>query len=379
LRKPKILILSSEFPPGPGGIGQHAYSMADSLAERDYDLKVVTVSDYSSASECMNFDSNIKHFGIIRFKRYRSLLNQLFRFWVLIKKIHSFKPAITIHTGRFPLMVNALLHWFLKINKIKTIAVIHGSEINPKSKIQKILNQRGIRKADFVVSVSDYTQSLIPGNLLKHGSYNIIGNGITKIMQKNWDNYLRLREKPNNVLRLLTVGNVIPRKGQHNVINAIPTIKQKYNNVIYDVVGMRRYPELADKQLMQNNVAENVIFHGRIQKHADLNAFYNEANIFMLLSENIDDGDVEGFGIAALEANYFGVPVIGSKNTGVEAAVKDGFSGILVDAQNPLEIAMAIEKIMENQEWFFENSKKWARSNHWDLLVEKYIEVIDNL
>ena len=379
MEKFKILTLSSEFPPGPGGIGQHAYSMADCLAERGYDLRVLTVSDYSSVEECMNFDSNIKHFGVKRFRRYGIFLNHFLRFWVLIQTINSFKPNITIHTGRFPLMVNAFLHWYLKSKNIKTIAVIHGSEVNPSSKVERALNQRGIKNANFVVSVSKFTQSLIPGNLLKHGKYHIIGNGITKIMQDNWDNYLTTKEKPKDGLRLLTVGNVIPRKGQHNVIKALPNIKEKYNNVIYDIVGMRRYPELVDQQILQNDVTENILFHGRIERHADLNKFYQKANIFMLLSENVDDGDVEGFGIAALEANYFGVPVIGSKNTGVEAAVKDGFSGILVDAQNPLEITMAIEKIMENQEWFFENSKKWARSNHWDLLVEKYIEVINNL
>jgi phosphatidylinositol alpha-1,6-mannosyltransferase len=98
----------------------------------------------------------------------------------------------------------------------------------------------------------------------------------------------------------------------------------------------------------------------------------------MLLSENQENGDVEGFGIVALEANYFGVPVIGSKGTGVEEAVKDGFSGKIVDASDPNQILEAIGYILKNKEHFEKESKNWARENNWEELGKKYAEIIDN-
>ena len=33
---PRLLLLSSEFPPGPGGIGMHAYQLARHLAARGW-------------------------------------------------------------------------------------------------------------------------------------------------------------------------------------------------------------------------------------------------------------------------------------------------------------------------------------------------------
>ena len=38
---PKILILTSEFPPQPGGIGNHAYNLAKGLQDNDFEVKVV--------------------------------------------------------------------------------------------------------------------------------------------------------------------------------------------------------------------------------------------------------------------------------------------------------------------------------------------------
>ena len=36
--KKNIMIVVSEFPPGPGGIGDHAYNLATKLSEKGYEL-----------------------------------------------------------------------------------------------------------------------------------------------------------------------------------------------------------------------------------------------------------------------------------------------------------------------------------------------------
>ena len=37
-----ILIFSSEFPPGPGGIGNHAFNLAKALSKVSFKVKVLT-------------------------------------------------------------------------------------------------------------------------------------------------------------------------------------------------------------------------------------------------------------------------------------------------------------------------------------------------
>ena len=59
------------------------------------------------------------------------------------------------------------------------------------------------------------------------------------------------------------------------------------------------------------------------------------SDLFLMLSEAQSDGDVEGFGIAVLEANACGVPAIGSKGCGIEDAIEDHYSGRLGQSQRP--------------------------------------------
>ena len=82
-----------------------------------------------------------------------------------------------------------------------------------------------------------------------------------------------------------------------------------------------------------------------------------------MLSEETKFGDVEGFGIAVLEANHCGLPAIGSKNTGIEDAISVGFSGLVVDAKSDQEICSAIKIILNDYDQFFKKFKKFGQKN----------------
>jgi len=80
-----------------------------------------------------------------------------------------------------------------------------------------------------------------------------------------------------------------------------------------------------------------------------------------------------------LEANALGIPAIGSKNTGIEDAIENNKTGLLVDPKNISEIITAIEKILDNYSAFSENAKLWASQHDWKIIVKKYIEVIESV
>ena len=50
------------------------------------------------------------------------------------------------------------------------------------------------------------------------------------------------------------------------------------------------------------NIQDNIVIHGALSDE-ELNKLLNKCKIFIMLSENLDNGDVEGFGIAIIEAN----------------------------------------------------------------------------
>ena len=92
------------------------------------------------------------------------------------------------------------------------------------------------------------------------------------------------------------------------------------------------------------------MFHGVCPTWEKLTEYYKAADLFMLLSENQKNGDVEGFGIVALEAGFFSLPVIGATGCGIDDAIDDGRSGILVNGDNATEICNAMTKAASNRD-----------------------------
>src|SRR5690606_1281512 len=71
-------------------------------------------------------------------------------------------------------------------------------------------------------------------------------------------------------LKLVTVGNVTSRKGQHNIIKALPYILEKYPQVTYHIVGIpTTQPQLME--LAENlGVEKHLVFYGRVTEEEKL-------------------------------------------------------------------------------------------------------------
>ena len=102
------------------------------------------------------------------------------------------------------------------------------------------------------------------------------------------------------------------------------------------------------------------------------------SDIFIMLSENTKTGDVEGFGIAILEANALGIPAIGAANCGIEDAISNFKSGILVSYDSCDEFSKSIQTIMENYDDYSKNALSWAESHKWNYIIKDYIELINS-
>ena len=366
----KILIISSEFPPGPGGIGYHAYSLANAFVAKKYHVKVMSPADYASEKEVLQFDSN-QCFDISRFPRigWRTYINRL--------KLVNVELATTTYTsviltGKFSLWIGLLMNFFGKKNK--RIAILHGSEVNLSNFFLRKLTHYSIQKADHIIAVSNFTKQLLPKYILKKRMVNIVPNGINinefeSIFRP--DTNLNLKGTP----KLLTVGHVSPRKGQHRMIKALPELIKKYPDIHYHMVGRPIYQSQFMKLAKDLNVEQYVTFHGVAKTQKDLANYYNSSDIFVILSENQPNGDVEGFGIVVLEANYFGKPAIGAKGCGIEDAISDNVNGFLVDGNSHLEISNAIDKSISKATEIETTSKAWVKKHDWNTIVSQIVEL----
>jgi glycosyltransferase involved in cell wall biosynthesis len=73
-----------------------------------------------------------------------------------------------------------------------------------------------------------------------------------------------------------------------------------------------------------------------------------------------------------------GIPAIGSKGCGIEDAINNYNSGILINPKNKKEIVEALRLIMENNNTYRGNALKWANCFKWDIVIQKYLNLLNN-
>lgn len=359
----KIVLLATEFPPQPGGIGNHALHLANGLQASGFEVTLICDTRSKNGEEERIFDQKLS-FEVIRIPR-KSII--LFSYLKRISTAFSItrNSNIVISSGKFSLWLGAFLNFFF--NR-RFVAIIHGSEVLLHNKILRKLTDGALKRFDDIIAVSNYTKSLVSHLHLKNVS--VIPNGFQMITTANF------QDKIKPVPVLITVGNVTERKGQHNVINALPTLLKKYPDLKYHIVGIPTDQSKLEKLALNLGVESSVVFFGKVTESYKL-ALLQEADVFVMLSESTKQGDVEGFGIAILEANALGIPSIGAKGCGIEDAINDGFSGKLIDNKKPIQFLDALEKILDNYEIFSKQAKTWSKDFTWDRVIKDYLSVLN--
>ncbi len=363
---PHILIVTSEFPPLPGGIGAHAHQLAHQLSKGAYNVTVLTDQRAADGAEEAVFDQQLG-FYVRRVPLHR--MRMLMYFKRLLMLATAIKKAdVIIASGKFSLWSVALFSLF---HSKPILAVIHGTEVNFKTALLKNSIDMALQRFRHIIAVSHYTKSLI--SHLNHQNVVVIPNGYDS---EAWDT--DVLPSPNlQSIRLITVGNVTERKGQQNVIRHLPELIADFPQLQYHCVGIPT--QKADfLQLAKTlKVDTHVTFHGRVSQ-TELKELLENSAICVMLSSPTATGDVEGFGIAILEANALGLPAIGSTNCGLEDAISNYQSGILVPYNDSQTFVEAVQTIVSNYESYRTQARQWASLHRWDVIINRYKAIIDS-
>jgi len=94
-------------------------------------------------------------------------------------------------------------------------------------------------------------------------------------------------------------------------------------------------------------LAEKVRFWGAISNQC-LPEFYAAADLFVAPSIEAASGDTEGQGVVLLEAFAGRACVLTTRVGGIEAAVRDNVTGALVPPNRPRDLALAMEKLLDD-------------------------------
>lgn len=366
MKNKQILIVSSEFPPQPGGIGAHAYNLAHQLHLKGYRVHVLCDQRSPSGKAEALFDGGLG-FEVHRIpiRRFRPFM-YVHRLLLLLRLQQQ--AHVVLASGKFSLWSVGLCSlWFKKVY----IAVVHGTEVNFKQRWLRYSITKALQRFATIIAVSRYTKSLlgiIPTPVV------VIPNGYDP---HKWDAHITASTPPLiGMPKLVTVGNVTERKGQHHVIAHLPQLVALYPRIHYHCIGIPTQEAAFTAQASTLGVADHVTFHGRLDDSV-MQATLLDCDVMLMLSSVTSTGDVEGFGIALLEANALGLACIGSKGCGIEDAIQDGHSGVLIDYDDTEALVKALADILSHKERYALRSKAWAAQHEWQHVITHYQLILD--
>jgi phosphatidylinositol alpha-1,6-mannosyltransferase len=234
------------------------------------------------------------------------------------------------------------LYWF---SGLPYLLYAHGEEILIALASRKLawIVPRIYRGATAVIANSRNTKNLLQDIGVDASRIHVIHPGVDPqsfCVGPQAAQRIRQKHQLGTAPILLTVGRMQRRKGQDMVIQALPRIRQRIPQVKYVMVGTGE--ELNSLIILAQalGVQDSVVFAGSVPDQ-ELAAYYAACDVFIMPNRQIGD-DIEGFGIAYLEAGAAGKPVIGGKSGGTDDAIVDGVTGLRVDGNNSVEIANAV-------------------------------------
>lgn len=205
------------------------------------------------------------------------------------------------------------------------------------------------QKADLIVTVSNYSaQKIVQLYGIDQTKIRVVPNGVDlqKFKPNKDDDKIRNIIGSDYENLVLSVSNLIPRKGLHFLIEAAKNVIKENKKTKFVVVGdgpLRNYLISYSKLL---GVFENFVFLGEVSE-ALLQSLYNCASIFV--SSSIQEGQ----GISLLEAQATAKPVVAFDVTAIKEVVKNHETGLLVKPdKNELSIALLYllsDKILREQ------------------------------
>lgn len=187
----------------------------------------------------------------------------------------------------------------------------------------------------------------------------VIGHGVEEPFLRQQKEYTASKE-----LKIVTMARLLDWKNIDKVLYALENIKEGFT---YDIYGDG--PELENL----NNIIKGLSIAGKIQlkgfiPYDQVPQTMAKYDLFVLPSYK------EWFGRVYIEAMACGLPIIGSRKTGMDGYITEGEQGFLVDHTNLDDLQQAIQKFITDESLKIvmgKNARAFAQNFTWEAAINK--------
>ena len=317
-----------------------------------------------------------KYIRFIDFKIPRNKLLRVFKWvYLLVLNLSSLKALIQFYKtkNKFSLTYLFTLNFVRGFNDVRVMHIQYGTNKYPFD----VLKDIGFFKPKLICSFHGHDAFFpINGFIENNGYYSSLFNSNSLVIAntKYLANQLialgcneeKLRIVPVGVdtrffefksfnndskrLKMISVGRLVKIKGNKYLIEACKILKNKNYNFQLSIVGEGGELEYLQKLIDQYNLQEYVFLLGSKNRN-QIKTLLHENDIFVFSSITLYDGRAETQGLATIEAQSCGLPVIAFDSGGIKYTFMNNETGFLCIEK---DVKMLSEKIV----YFHENNEQ---------------------
>ena len=348
------LVVTNDFGPRSGGIETFIHGLLAQASKNQQRNFVVLTSRQDPQDEVITFDRKMWEENRIKVIRDTSKVllptRRLAKAATELFVTHKCENVIFGASAPLGLLAKSLR----KAGAKHIVALTHGHEVWwARMPLFSAALRRIGAQADQMTYLGEFTRGAVVNVLLREDHSKLVhlppGVDLTRFtpgiksveLQKKWG----IADAP----VIVSIGRLVARKGNDQLIKAMPEVLQQFPKSKLLLVGTGNYQKRLEKLVRNLRVQDSVIFAGRVE-HELLPDYYRLGDIFAAPCRSRYGGlEVEGLGIVYLEASACGIPVIAGKSGGAPDAVLDGKTGLLVNGRDHREVGAAVIKLLSDQ------------------------------
>lgn len=156
-----------------------------------------------------------------------------------------------------------------------------------------------------------------------------------------WDRMREAFELDADALVVGMAAQFIERKGHRCLLDAVPTVVGASPRARFLLLGRGPLEPALRQEVQQRHLADKVRFAGFRE---DLE------RILPCIDLLVHPAEMEGLGVALLQAASCGVPIVATAAGGIPEIVRDGVNGLLVRPRDPSALAGAMVRLLSDRE-----------------------------